>query len=207
MRIELPIDVPFDYQLAMDRLVGFGAPRNKIRNLCRSGDLVRIKKGLYVAPTFPGRAPEVSPLVLAGLVYGPSYVSLESALAQHGLIPERVDEITSVTTKRAKRFDTPLGRFTYHPISECAYSYGVSLATAPGGSYFLASPEKALCDRIARVRQLTAARDIPELLEEDLRVEVETVLRFSVDEVREIARRYRKRSVSAFLRWLEKHTP
>jgi hypothetical protein len=108
VRVELPIDVPFDYQLAMDRLAGFGAPRNKIRNLCRSGDLVRVKKGLYVAPTFPGRAPEVSPLVLAGLVYGPSYVSLESALAHHGLIPERVNEITSVTTKRAKRFDTPM---------------------------------------------------------------------------------------------------
>jgi predicted transcriptional regulator of viral defense system len=205
VRVELPIDVPFDYQLAMDRLAGFGAPRNKIRNLCRSGDLVRVKKGLYVAPTFPGRAPEVSPLVLAGLVYGPSYVSLESALAHHGLIPERVNEITSVTTKRAKRFDTPMGRFTYHPISEAAYSYGVTLASAAGGSFFLASPEKALCDRIARVRQLTAVRDIPALLEEDLRVDVDLARTLSVPEVREIARRYRKRSVSAFLRWLEKH--
>ena len=205
MRVELPVDIPFDYQLAMDRLAGFGAPRNKIRNLCRSGDLIRVKKGLYVAPTFPGRTPEVSPLVLAGLVYGPSCVSLESALAHHGLIPERVDEITSVTTKRAKRFDTPMGRFTYHPISESAYSYGVALAPASGGSFFLASPEKALCDRIARVRHLTAARDIPELLEEDLRVDVEAVRRFSVSEVREIARRYRRRGVTAFLRWLEKH--
>ena len=204
MRVELPIDVPFDYQLAMDRLAGFGAPRNKIRNLCRSGDLLRIKKGLYVAPYFPGRAPEISPLVLAGLIYGPSYVSLESALAQHGLIPERVDEITCVTTKRAKRFDTPLGRFTYQPISECAFSYGVSLASASGGSYFLASPEKAICDRIARVRQLTAARDIPELLAEDLRVDLDVIRGFSVPEVRTIARRYRKRSVTAFLRWLEK---
>ena len=205
MRVELPIDVPFDYQLAMDRLAGFGARRNKIRNLCRSGDLVRVKKGLYVAPTFPGRAPGVSPLVLAGLVYGPSYVSLESALAHHGLIPERVNEITSVTTKRAKRFDTPMGRFTYHPISEAAYSYGVTLASAAGGSFFLASPEKALCDRIARVRQLTAVRDIPALLEEDLRVDVDLARTLSVPEVREIARRYHKRSVSAFLRWLEKH--
>lgn len=205
MRVELPIDIPFDYQLAMDRLAGFNAPRNKIRNLCRSGDLVRVKKGLYVAPTFPGRSPEVSPLVLAGLIYGPAYVSLETALAHHGLIPERVNEITSVTTKRAKRFDTPLGRFTYHPISEFAYSYGVSLATASGGSFFLASPEKALCDRVARVRQLTAARDIPELLEEDLRVDVDRVRTFSLTEVREIARRYHKRSVTALLRWLERN--
>ena len=68
------------------------------------------------------------------------------------------------------------------------------------------TPEyEALCDRIARVRQLTAVRDIPALLEEDLRVDVDLARTLSVPEVREIARRYHKRSVSAFLRWLEKH--
>ena len=36
-------------QLAMDRLAGYRAPRNKLRSLCLSGDLVRVRKGLYVA--------------------------------------------------------------------------------------------------------------------------------------------------------------
>ena len=49
MRVEFPVTHPFDYQLAMDRLAGYRAPRNKLRSLCLSGDLVRVRKGLYVA--------------------------------------------------------------------------------------------------------------------------------------------------------------
>ena len=70
MRVELPLDHPFDYQLAMDRLGRFRAPRNKLRRLCLDGEVVRVRKGLYVAPSFPGRVPSVDPLVLASLVYG-----------------------------------------------------------------------------------------------------------------------------------------
>lgn len=205
MRVELPYDHPFDYQLAMDRLTGYRAPRNKLRNLCLGGGVVRVRKGLYVAPTLPGRPPSVDPLVLAPLIYGPSYVSLETALSWHGLIPERVDEITSVTCKRARLFRTPLGRFSYLPVNEFAYSYGVGLQRTAGGSYFLAEPEKALCDRIARVRQVRAQRDIPALLEDDLRVDLDAVVRMRVSAVRKVATRYRRQSVDAFLRWLERH--
>lgn len=205
MRVELPVDHPFDYQLAMDRLAGFRAPRNKLRSLCLDGEVVRVRKGLYVAPSFPGRVPSVDPLVLAPLVYGPSYVSLETALAWHGLIPERVDEITSVTCKRARLFQTPLGRFTYCPVNVVTYGYGVGLQTAAGGSFFLAEPEKALCDRIARVRQVRAQRDIPQLLEDDLRLDLDAVMRMRLPLVREIAQRYRRQSVNTFQRWLERH--
>ena len=205
MRVEFPLDHPFDYQLAMDRVAHYRAPRNKIRNLCISGDLIQIKKGLYVASPFPGRPPAVSPLALAALIYGPSYVSLESALVHHGLIPERVDEITSVTCKRAKRFQTPLGRFTYRPVNESTFSYGVGLQSVEGGSVFLAEPEKALCDRIACIRHLTAMRDIPEVLADHLRVDLDAVARMRLSVVRNIAQRYRRRNVDAFLRWLERH--
>ena len=206
MRVEFPVTHPFDYQLAMDRLAGYRAPRNKLRNLCLSGDVVRIRKGLYVAPAFPGRPPEVDPLALAPLIYGPSYVSLETALAHHGLIPERVYEITSVTSKRTKLFHTPLGRFSYLPVNESVYGCGVGLQPVAGGAYFLAEPEKALCDRIACVRGVRAQRDVAELLEDDLRVDVDAVVRMRLPLVREVARRYRRRSVTAFLRWLERQT-
>ena len=205
MRVEFPVTHPFDYQLAMDRLAGYRAPRNKLRNLCLSGEVVRIRKGLYLAPTFPGRPPEVDPLVLAPLIYGPSYVSLETALAWHGLIPERVYEITSVTSKRAKLFQTPVGRFSYRPVNESVYSYGVGLQSAAGGAFFLAEPEKALCDRIAGVRGLRAQRDVPALLEDDLRVDMDAVAGMRLPLVREIARRYRRQNVTAFLRWLERN--
>ena len=77
--------------------------------------------------------------------------------------------------------------------------------TVDGGSFFLAEPEKALCDRIACIRQVRAQRDIPQLLEDDLRVDLDAVVRMRLPLVREIARRYRRRSVNAFRRWLERH--
>ncbi len=205
MRVELPVDHPFDYQLAMDRVARYRAPRNKICNLRANGDLIQIRKGLYVAPSFPGQPPTVSPLAVAALIYGPSYVSLESALSHHGLIPERVDEVTSVTCKRAKRFQTPLGRFTYRPVNESAFSYGVALQSVAGGSFFLAEPEKALCDRIACIRHLTAMRDVPAALEDHLRVDLDAVVRMRMNLVSHIAKRYRRRNVDAFLRWLQRH--
>jgi hypothetical protein len=203
--LTLPSDVPFDYQLLMDRLEGrFRAPRNKIQSLCRSGEIIRVKKGLYVPGARPDEGSKVDPLVLSGLIYGPSYVSLETALSRHGLIPERVEEITCMTSKRAKVFRTPLGRFTYTHIREDAYPIGVWLESGEGGKWYLAGPEKALCDRIAQEKGLEALRDVPSVLEESLRVEPGDLDAMRVDLVLEIAARYRRKNVSAFARWLEK---
>ncbi len=201
----LPTDTPFDYQLLMDRLEGrFRAPRNKVQSLCRNGEIIRVKKGLYVSGTRPGEEPRVDPLVLSGLIYGPSYVSLETALSWHGLIPERVDEITCMTSKRARVFRTPVGRFTYTPVNEDAFPVGVRLESGKGGSWYLAEPEKALCDRIAQVKGLEAMRDIPAVLEESLRIEPGDLDELRVPLVLEIASRYRRKNVAAFARWLEK---
>lgn len=65
--------------------------------------------------------------MLAGLIHGPSYISLECALGFYGLIPERTKEITSICmgkkSRKVKRFETPLGRFSYHPVNECVFSF------------------------------------------------------------------------------------
>lgn len=198
----LPRDQPYDYQLAMDRLRGFQSPRDKLGHLCESGEVVRVKKGLYLPGWRQGEEFPVDPLVLAGLIYGPSYVSLETALSRHGLIPERTEEVTSITLKRAKCFDTPVGRFRYSPVNARAYACGLRLESARGGGYLLAEPEKALCDRIAQVRSLSAIRDVEALLEGDLRIERAALETFRIELVAEIAERYRRGSVSIFHRWL-----
>ena len=199
----LPADQPFDYQLAMDRLRDYRAPRDRLGRLCARGQVLRVRKGLFVPGWRRGQEPPVDALVLSGLVYGPSYVSLETALARHGLIPERVEEITCITSKRAKRFDTPAGRFRYEPVKEAVFGLGLRLEQTRGGSFFLAEPEKALCDRLARISDLKAARDMAEVLENDLRIEPEEVVRsFRLPLVAEIAAAYHRKSVTAFHRWL-----
>lgn len=198
---ELPTDIPFDYQLVMDRLADYAAPRDKLRRLCAGGAVCRVKKGLY-APSRGGRS-LVDPLVLSGLVYGPSYVSRESALSLHGFIPERVEEVTCMTTLRDKRFATPAGRFSYRLMPKAAFCLGVSIAEAQGGNYFLACPEKALCDRVAMARGVTSPADVGTLLLEDLRIAPEHLGALDLRLIGEITAAYRRRNVRALLDWLE----
>jgi len=79
----------------------------------------------------------------------PSYVSYEYALSYYGLIPERVYEITSATLHSKKSFDTPIGRFTYKPGPLPVYAMGIDwLYDNKNGGKLIATPEKALCDKI-----------------------------------------------------------
>lgn len=203
-KLDLPRDVPFDYQLAMDRLRGFRAPRDKLRRLCESGEIIQIKRGLYIAGSVGDEAAAVDPRVLSGLIYGPSYVSLEAALAHYGLIPERVEEVTCVTSKRAKSFETPVGRFRYVPIPERAFAVGVTRESAKGGAYLLAMPEKALCDRVAQARDLSAQRDLPDFLLNDLRLEEDRLDELDIELIKSIAAAYRRTAVTVFAKWLGK---
>jgi hypothetical protein len=200
---ELPTREPFDYALAMDRLRDYRAPRDRLGLLCRQGTVLRVRQGLFVPRGRAGEESPVDPLVLSGLIFGPSYVSRETALARYGLLLERVTEITCITSKRVKHFDTPVGRFSYLPVNEQVFPLGVRLEQARGGAFFIAEPEKALCDRIAQVSGLTAAREVPALLEHELRIEIDEVVRtFRHELVNEIAAAYRRKNVAAFARWL-----
>ena len=79
---------PFSYVYLLDRLKSYKNPRNKIGLMIKKNHIIRVKKGLYVLPAaFGGK---INKFLLANLIYGPSYVSFESALSYWGLIPEKV---------------------------------------------------------------------------------------------------------------------
>ena len=82
----------FDYQALMAALPEYANPRDKVTVLLRRGDIIRVKKGFYVFGDELRRRP-YSRELLANLIYGPSFVSLDSALSFHGLIPERVEVV------------------------------------------------------------------------------------------------------------------
>lgn len=190
----------------MDRLRDFRAPRDKLRRLCEDGEIVQVKRGLYVAGAAGEKGAAVDPRVLSGLVYGPSYVSLETALAHYGMIPERVEEIACMAPKRARSFDTPVARFRYLPIPERAFAIGVTRETAKGGAYLLAQPEKALCDRIAQAADLQAQREVPGFLFDDLRIEEDRTEELDAALIEAIAAVYRRTPVSVFARWMAHRT-
>ena len=76
---------------------------NKVSALEKRGDLIRLKQGLYVNHADVSQKP-LSLFLIGNNLYGPSYISLQSALRYYGLIPEQVFTICSMTTKPSKIF-------------------------------------------------------------------------------------------------------
>jgi len=138
----------FDYLALLNALREYARPRDRITALLRRGEIVRVKKGIYVFGEGSGARP-FSREVLANLLFGPSYLSLDSALYHHGLIPERPAAVTSVACGRPRRFSTPVGLFIYRPLSLVAYRIGIDQAlSATGRPFLIATPEKALADKV-----------------------------------------------------------
>ena len=164
----------FDYQRLLQCLTTYAKPRDRVKRLLDAGDIVRVKKGLYVFGDAYRRAP-VSRELLANLIYGPSYISLDYALAWHGLIPEQVTTVTSVTTGRSRSFTTPFGIFTYRSLPEPRYATAVLLQQGENESFLLASPEKALADKVWDDKRFPGATvaAYEDYLAHDLRVDIE----------------------------------
>jgi len=164
-----------DYQALMAQMQGQTHPRRKLAELQNKGYVTRLKKGFYVlAPEVTGR--EYSPQIVANLLYGPSYISLEYALSYFQLIPERVEAVTSVTTQKNKTFQTKIGRFTYEHLASTLYPIGVCLrTTSDGRSFLMATPEKALMDIFTlrfKKSQKPSRKDIAIALNDDLRLDL-----------------------------------
>lgn len=162
-----------DYQQLMDCLNGYASPRDKVSAMLKSGEIIRVKKGLYVFGEDFRRGPW-SRQILANLIYGPSYISLDYALSYYGFIPERVEAVTSVTSARSRQFETPLGLFTYRTLSDRKYSIGIDQQKLEPDQHFLiATPTKALADKIWTDHRFTPRKtaDFRAYLHEDLRID------------------------------------
>ncbi|HET9053523.1 MAG TPA: hypothetical protein VFM90_05080 [Cyclobacteriaceae bacterium] len=139
---------PLTHQLLVSLFKGYQRPNDKINRLVKEGWIQSVKRGLYVAGERLNSG-STEPFLLANHILGPSYVSLETALSYYGLIPERVYEVASVTTKATRTFKTGIGTFTYTRLPLPYYTYGINQVKFAKDQYALvAKPEKALCDKI-----------------------------------------------------------
>jgi predicted transcriptional regulator of viral defense system len=196
----------FDYQMLLDALKGYARPRDKITQWLKRGVIIRVKKGLYVFGEGLRRRP-YSRELLANLVYGPSYLSQEWALQYYGLIPERVEALTSVTTGRSRKYRTPAGLFIYRQIPLQAFRAGMTRAEIDGEPAFLvATREKALADKI-RLDIGTGIGSVGQMrtyLIENLRIEEEALAGLDSRAIADFARRYGSRRIQ-FLSDLVRH--
>lgn len=177
---------------------------DKISNLVKSGELIRLKKGFY---TFSKAylARPIDLISVANTLYTPSYVSFDYALSYYGMIPERVSEITSATSKNEKLFETPVGRFSYKKIPLQAYSIGVDwIYDEKEGGKFIATAEKALCDKIRYDRGIGTLTQsaMLEYLKYDLRLEITNPLDSHL--IEEIAIAYRSKNLKTLSEVIKK---
>ena len=136
-----------------------------IKRAIREGSLTPIRRDLYLIKNSLINSFEIAPII-----YGPSYISFESALSYHGWIPEAVRTTTCASVKRSKEFKTPVGVFSYEHIPIKAFSFGVEQHQKDTLTLFIASPMKALADLVyARRKTWKSIEDFSE----DLRVEIE----------------------------------
>ena len=167
----------------------------KISNLVRNKELIRLKKGFYTFSKLYQTKP-INLISVANTLYSPSYVSFDYALSYYGMIPERVSEVTSATSKNEKLFDTPIGRFSYKKISLDAYSLGIDwIYDDIEGGRFIATAEKALCDKIKYDRGIgtLTQNSMIEYLKYDLRIDITTPLNYELIEI--IATAYKSRNL------------
>lgn len=133
-----------------------GHINTQLYRMVKRGDLIGIKRGLYCFSNS-----KIDEFVVAGRLYAPSYVSLESALNVYGIIPDIPANVTSVAVVTSKKLNTSLGTFLYSKINKDLFFGFKSVLDETSGLYYkIALPEKALLDYIyiRRVKDLSLAR-------------------------------------------------
>jgi len=119
--------------------------RNQLRRWEKEGLLIKLRKGLYILNE-EDRKFTPSKVFIANQLYSPSYISTEYALGFYDLIPEKVVDVTSVTTRKTYKITNVFGTFIYQHIKKEAFSGFVSLKDENGFPFLIALPEKAVVD-------------------------------------------------------------
>jgi predicted transcriptional regulator of viral defense system len=123
--------------------------KNQLSKWSQDNRIMRVGRGKYLLnKTFRKQTPSV--YYIANQLLRPSYVSMHTALQFHGLIPEAVFLIQSMTPRHGRMQKTDLGTFKYHSIKQERFwgykKYSTSDKNYLQNSFFMARPEKALLD-------------------------------------------------------------
>jgi len=148
----------FQKQLPLSIFTSAQADKVQASQLARwvkRGRLIRLKQGLYQFIDRP-----VDEFSLAGFLYQPAYISLETALNNLGIMPDVSANVTSVSPTTTKIIKTVKGVFYYSKIKQELFFGWQAVKDLPGGYYKIAFPEKALLDWIylRKIKNLTEYR-------------------------------------------------
>lgn len=172
-----------------DELRDYSNFKMKIQSLCKREELYPLvrNRGLYETDgSLPGYC-------LALIINGPSYLSFDFALSRHGLIPETAFAFTSATfeTGKKKVYTNHFGTFTYRDVPSEVFPLEVEAFSENGYRYMLASPEKALCDKLYDLPPCGNRAELSGLLFDDLRIDEDAFHCLDLSRLSELASHYR----------------
>ena len=181
------------------QFAGYTDVKGKIRREVQSGKLVQVARGLYETDA------RTDGKYLAGAIYGPSYLSFDYALSVHALIPEAVYTYTSATFRKGKtkRYENAFGTFLYRDVPAAVYPLGVEIKVERGYSYQIASPEKALCDKLYSLSPVYSVRALKELLFDDLRIDEAAFFALQKNDISQLAPLYRATNLKLLAKFME----
>ncbi len=114
-----------------------------LSRLVRYGVLERARRGVYQLTLRPG---EVSHT--ANLLYAPSYLSFESALARYGILSQVPYTLSFATTRRSKRITLGAAVVEFHQLRHDLF-FGYTLEQG----LYVAEAEKALLDELYLIKR------------------------------------------------------
>ena len=172
--------------MLLEDLRDYANPKAKLSRMVKKGEYFQIAKGLYENDrSVPG-------YLLAGSIYGPSYISFEYALGYYGMIPEAVHMITSATfeKKKKKKYETFFGTFTYRDVPSSVFPLEIRMVQEGEYFYRIAEPEKALCDTLYTISPVKNTAELSVLLADDLRIEESELMKLDTKKIRYLSERY-----------------
>lgn len=176
---------------------------NKNTKICRevkNGKLIKIINGLYETNS------NIKGYLLAGSIYGPSYLSFDFALSYYGLIPEKVTAFTSATCdkKKKKSYENQFGTFLYRDVPVNVYPLGINIIEEDGYIYQIATPEKAVCDKLYTLSPIKNMTQLENVLFADLRIDRDEINKFNIHDLEEISNSYHSTNVDLLYRYMRR---
>ena len=148
--------------------------KNNLTRWTKQNLLVKLRNSWYSFPDYL-KAPNIQ-YFISNRIYNPSYVSLHSALAFYGIIPEAIVQTTAVSSLKKANFENTFGSFLYQQILPELMFGNEQKTFLNKHSLILATPEKAILDLLYLYPQYNNKQEIIELrfdeefMQEDLNI-------------------------------------
>ena len=177
--------------------------RKKLSRDVKAGKYVRLKRNLYETNA------DIPRLAWAQSIYGPSYVSFDYALSFYGIIPEYAYNVSCATfgKHKDKAFHTDKCIFFYSDVPKQVFPIGVECMNLYGYAVYIATMEKALCDKLYKKWVALNKKEFEALLFEDMRVDEEILFEMDKDMIRQLSQLYRSRNVTMLSHYLDTTEP